>query len=64
MPPIRDLVGALVVAGKLFKEIKAMVKMVYGDKALKKAQLYEIIEKLRRGNWQPTRGSLTAKENQ
>ncbi len=49
MLPISDLVGALAVAGKLFKEIKAMVKTVYGDKALKKAQLYEIIRKVKEG---------------
>jgi hypothetical protein len=36
MPPIRDFVDALAVAGKPFKEIEEMVKKVYRDKALKK----------------------------
>jgi hypothetical protein len=41
MLPICDFVSAL--AGKPFKEIGEMVKAIYGDKALKKMQLYEII---------------------
>jgi hypothetical protein len=49
MPPIRNFVGALAVAGKLFKEIEETVKKVYGDKALKKTQLYEIICKVKEG---------------
>ncbi len=49
MPPIRDFVGALAVAGKLFKEIEEMVKKAYGDKALKKMQLYKIIHKVKEG---------------
>ncbi len=47
MPPICDFVGAL--AGKPFKEIEETVKKVYGDKALKKMQLYEIIRKVKEG---------------
>jgi hypothetical protein len=34
---------------KLFKEIEEKVKTVYGDKALKKMQLYEIIRKVKKG---------------
>jgi hypothetical protein len=49
MPPIRDFVDALAVAGKLFKEIEETVKKVYGDKAMKKTQLYEIIRKVKKG---------------
>jgi hypothetical protein len=49
MPLIRNFVGALTVAGKLFKEIEEMVKKVYRDKALKKMQLYEIIRKVKEG---------------
>jgi hypothetical protein len=49
MLPIRDFVGAVAVAGKLFKEIEETVKKVYGDKALKKTQLYEIIFKVKEG---------------
>jgi hypothetical protein len=40
MPLIRNFVGAL--AGKPCKEIEEMVKMVYGDKTLKKTQLYSL----------------------
>jgi hypothetical protein len=47
MPPIRDFVGA--VAEKPFKEIEEMVKKVYGDKALKKTQLNEILRKVKEG---------------
>jgi hypothetical protein len=49
MLPIRDFVGALAVAGKPFKEIEKMVKTVYGDKAFKKTQLCEIIQKVKEG---------------
>ncbi len=49
MPPICDFVGALAVAGKPFKEIEETVKKVYGDKALKKTQLNEIIRKVKEG---------------
>ncbi len=49
MPPIRDFVGALTVALKPFKEIEETVKKVYGDKALKKTPLYEIIRKVKEG---------------
>ncbi len=43
MLPIPDFVVALAVDGKPFEEIEEMVKTVYGDKALKKTQLYKII---------------------
>jgi soluble P-type ATPase len=49
MLPIRDFVGALAVAGKPFKEIEETVKKIYGDKVLKKTQLYEIIRKVKEG---------------
>jgi hypothetical protein len=49
MPLIRDFVDALAVAGKPFKEIEERVKMVYGDKALRKTQLCEIIQKVQEG---------------
>ncbi len=49
MPPICDFVGALAVAGKPFKKIEETVKKVYGDKALKKTQLYEIIRRVKAG---------------
>jgi hypothetical protein len=49
MPPIHDFVGAVAVAGKLFKEIEKTVKTVHEDKAVKKMQLYEIIRKVKEG---------------
>jgi hypothetical protein len=49
IPPIRDFVGTLAVAGKLFKEIEETVKKVYRDNALKKTQIYENIHKVKEG---------------
>jgi hypothetical protein len=51
MLPIRNFVGALTVTGKSFKEIEETVKTIYGNKALKKTQLYEIIRKVK--VWKP-----------
>jgi hypothetical protein len=49
MTPIRDFVGTFAVAGKSFKEIEETVKKVYGDKALKRTQIYEIMKKVKEG---------------
>jgi len=43
MTGVRDFVAGLARAGKPFKEIEDTVKKAYGDKALKKTQIYEII---------------------
>jgi hypothetical protein len=45
LPPICDFIGALTVADKSFKEIKKTVKSVYGDKALKRTQIYKVKKK-------------------
>jgi hypothetical protein len=49
MTPIRDFIGALAVARKSFKEIEETVKKVYGDKALKRTQIYDIMKKVKEG---------------
>jgi hypothetical protein len=56
-----DFVGALTVAGKPFKEIEETVKKVYGDKALKKTQLYEIIHKVKEGKLAADQGLFNGK---
>ncbi len=38
MPPIRNFIGALAVAGKSFKEIQETPKNIYSKKALKKVK--------------------------
>jgi hypothetical protein len=43
MPPNHNSVDTVADAGKRFKEIEETAKTVYGDKALKKTHLYEII---------------------
>jgi hypothetical protein len=45
--PIRDFVGTLAVAGESFKETEETVKGVYGDKALKRTQIYDIMKKVK-----------------
>jgi hypothetical protein len=49
MTPIRDFVGALAVTRKSFKEIEETVKKMYGDKALKRTQVYDIMKKVKEG---------------
>jgi hypothetical protein len=49
MAPICDFVGALTVAGKSFKEIEETVKKEYGNKALKRIQIYDIMKKVKEG---------------
>jgi hypothetical protein len=44
MTPFHDFDGALAVARKSFKEIKEIVKSVYGDKALKSTHIYDIMK--------------------
>jgi hypothetical protein len=43
--PIRESIGMLTVAGKSFKKIQETVKSLYGDNALKRTQIYDIIKK-------------------
>jgi protein involved in polysaccharide export with SLBB domain len=42
LPPISKIIGALAVAGKSFQEIQEIIKKIYGNKALKTMQLFEI----------------------
>jgi hypothetical protein len=49
MLPICDFVGTLAVTGKSFKEIQETVKNAYGDKAIKRTQIYDISKKVKEG---------------
>jgi hypothetical protein len=49
MLPIREFIGTLAVAGKSFKEIQETVKNTYGNKALKRTPIYEILKKVKDG---------------
>jgi hypothetical protein len=44
MTRVHDFAADLAKAGKSFKEISEMLNTVYGDKALKKTQIYVIIK--------------------
>ncbi len=45
----REFVGTLAVAGKSFKEIQETVKNAYGDKAINRTQIYDILKKFKDG---------------
>jgi histone-lysine N-methyltransferase SETMAR len=47
MLPIQEFVGTLAVAGKSFKEIQETVKNTYGDKAINRTQIYDILKKFK-----------------
>jgi hypothetical protein len=49
MTRVRDFVADLARAGKSYLEIKKMVDLVYGDKALKKTAIYAILKKVKSG---------------
>ena len=49
MTEVRDFVAALARAGKTFAEIKTMCEAAYGDQALKRTQIYDIIQKVKAG---------------
>jgi histone-lysine N-methyltransferase SETMAR len=49
MTRIHDFVVDLAKGGKSFSEIKKLVDDVYGDKALKKTQIYEILKRVKLG---------------
>jgi hypothetical protein len=49
MSPIRDFVAGLARAGKTFKEIQKKPEAAYGENALKKSQIYEIIRAVKEG---------------
>jgi hypothetical protein len=49
MTRVHDFVVDLAKGGKSFKDIKKLVDDVYGDKALKKTQIYEILKQVKMG---------------
>jgi histone-lysine N-methyltransferase SETMAR len=57
MTRVHDFVVDLAKGGKSFGEIKKLVDDVYGDKALKKTQIYEILKRVKMGkNTEDRRG--------
>ncbi len=51
----------LAVAGKSFKEIQETVKNAYGDKAIKRTQIYDILKKVKDGKPAADQRHLTSK---
>jgi hypothetical protein len=49
MMPICEFGGTLTVAGKSFKDIQQIIKDIYGDKDIKRMQIYDILEKVKEG---------------
>jgi hypothetical protein len=49
MSLLRDFVATLARAGKIFKDIQETVAAVYGDRSLKKTQIYAIIKNVKEG---------------
>ncbi len=49
MTRVRDFVADLAKAGKSFAEIRETVQKAYGDKGLKKTQIYDVIQKVKAG---------------
>jgi hypothetical protein len=49
MSPIRDFVAGLARAGKTFRENQKTTETAYGENALKKIQIYEIIKAVKEG---------------
>ena len=47
MTGVRDFVAGLARAGKDFAEIQDTVKKAFGDKALRRTQIYEVIRKVK-----------------
>jgi hypothetical protein len=62
MTGVRDFVAGLARAGKHFVEIKKTVEDAYGDKALKRTQIYEIISKVKAGKNTSDRRHLNSKK--
>jgi hypothetical protein len=63
MLPIREFVGMLAVAGKSFKEIQETVKKknAYGDKTIKRTQIYDILKKVKDGELAADQRHLNSK---
>jgi hypothetical protein len=61
MLPIREFVGTLTVDGKSFKEIQDTDKNAYGDKAIKRTQIYDILKKVKDGKLAADQRHLNSK---
>jgi hypothetical protein len=59
---IREFVGTLAVAGKSFKEIQETFKNAYGDKAIKRTQIYDILKKVKDGKPAAAQRHLNSKQ--
>jgi len=64
MTAVRDFVAALARAGKGFGEIQDLVKKAYGDAALKKTAIYNIIKKVKAGKNTSDQRHLNPKKTQ
>jgi histone-lysine N-methyltransferase SETMAR len=62
MTKVRDFVAGLARAGKTFKEIKETTEAAYGDQALKRTQIYEIMNKVKAGKNTEDQRHLSAKK--
>jgi hypothetical protein len=62
MVPIWEFVGTLAVAGKCFKEIQDTVKNTYGNKAIKRTQIYDTLKKLKDGKPRADQRHLNSKQ--
>ena len=62
MTRVHDFVVDLAKGGKSFGEIKKLVDDVYGDKALKKTQIYEILKQLRWAKTLKIEGDSTSRK--
>jgi hypothetical protein len=59
MTRVHDFVVDLAKGGKSFGDIKKLVGDVYGDKALKKTQIYEILQRVKMGKNTDDRSGFT-----
>jgi len=62
MTKVRDFVAGLARAGKTYKEIKETTEAAYGDQALKKTQIYEVMKKVKAGKNTEDQRHLSAKK--
>ncbi len=63
MTEVRDFVAALARAGKTFQEIKTMCEAAYGGQALKRTQIYDIIQRVKAGKNTKDQRHLSAQKN-
>jgi AraC-like DNA-binding protein len=63
MTRVRNFVADLAKTTQSVKKIKELVDEAFGDKALKKTQIYDIVRKVRAGKDASDQRSLSAKKN-